>query len=81
LIQSLDGAVWSIPPQWTDLTSEDPEVGMGGGQALLRFTDLIELANLVEMFRAKRSCQHKMPRKDKYAAIVKQTTPHGGQNG
>ncbi|MER8563906.1 Y4bD/Y4pK family protein, partial [Mesorhizobium sp. M1088] len=47
LLQADDTAVWSVPPQWTDLASPDPEVVMGNGRALLRTVDLLELASLV----------------------------------
>ncbi|WP_287209171.1 DUF5372 family protein [Mesorhizobium sp.] len=47
LLQADDTAVWSIPPQWTDLVSLDPEVILGNGRALLRVADLMELADLV----------------------------------
>jgi len=47
LLQADDTAVWSVPPQWTDLVSPDPEVAMGNGRALLRVADLMELVNLV----------------------------------
>jgi hypothetical protein len=47
LLQTADGAIWSVPPPWTDLTNPDPEVVMGRGRALLRTIDLIDLADLV----------------------------------
>ncbi len=47
LLQTEDTAVWSVPPQWTDLVSSDPEVVMGNGRAIVRFADLVELADLV----------------------------------
>lgn len=51
LLQTEDGAVWSVPPLWTDLASPDPEVVMGHGQAPLRVSDLLELADLVDRLR------------------------------
>ena len=48
LLQTEDATVWSVPPQWTDLMSPDPEVVMGNGRSLLRVADLMELAALVE---------------------------------
>jgi len=48
LLQADDAAVWSVPPQWTDLVGLDPAVVMGDGQALLRAVDLLELASLVK---------------------------------
>ena len=48
LLQVDDAAVWSVPPQWTDLVGSDPAVVMGDGRALLRAVDLLELASLVK---------------------------------
>ncbi|WP_072377370.1 DUF5372 family protein [Rhizobium tibeticum] len=48
LLQTEDATVWSVPPQWTDLVSPDPEVVMSNGRSLLRVADLMELAALVE---------------------------------
>lgn len=53
LLQADDTAVWSVPPQWTDLVSPDAEVVMGNGRALLRFADLMELADLVGRLSSK----------------------------
>jgi hypothetical protein len=48
LLQTEDATVWSVPPQWTDLVSPDPEVAMSSGRSLLRVADLMELTALVE---------------------------------
>ena len=48
LLQADSAAVWSVPPQWTDLVGLDPEVVMGHGRALMRAVDLMELAGLVK---------------------------------
>ncbi len=48
LLQDDGAAVWSVPPQWTDLMGPDPEVVIGRERALLRTVDLIELASLVK---------------------------------
>lgn len=53
LLQAEDGAVWSVPPHWTDLASPEPEVVMGRGRAVLRVSDLLALADLVERLRGK----------------------------
>jgi len=53
LLQTEDATVWSLPPQWTDLFSADPEVVMGKGRALMRFADLMELADLVDRLSSK----------------------------
>jgi hypothetical protein len=37
----------SVPRPWTDVVAPDPEVVIGEGQALLRFADLLDLAELV----------------------------------
>ena len=61
LLLRVGGAtVWSVPPQWTDLASPDPEVVMGHGRALLRAVDLMELASLVKRLSERgslRSCR------------------------
>ncbi|MGH0265924.1 DUF5372 family protein, partial [Sinorhizobium meliloti] len=53
LLQTEDATVWSVPPQWTDLVSLDPEVVMSNGRSLLRVVDLVELATLVERLSCK----------------------------
>ena len=40
--------VCSVPPQWTDLFTADPEIVLGRGRAPFRVADLLELARLVE---------------------------------
>jgi len=47
LLQLDDATVCSVPPQWTDIVSADPELVMGRGRALLRIVDLMELETLV----------------------------------
>jgi hypothetical protein len=53
LLQTEDDAVWSVPLQWTDLASPDPEVVLGHGRASLRVSDLMELTDLVGLLRGK----------------------------
>ena len=53
LLQADDNAVWSVPPQWTDLASPEPEVAMGNGRALFRVADLMELIDLVDRLSGK----------------------------
>jgi len=48
LLQIDDQTVCSVPPQWTDLVAQDPEIVMGKQRALFRVADLVELARLVE---------------------------------
>lgn len=48
LLQVDDQIVCSVPPQWTDLVAQDPEIVMGKQRALFRVADLMELARLVE---------------------------------
>ena len=48
LLQIDDKTVCSVPPQWTDLFAQDPEIVMGEQRALFRVADLVELARLVE---------------------------------
>jgi hypothetical protein len=47
LLRVDEETVCSIPLQWTDLGPPDAEVAIGGGRALFRSADLIELAQLV----------------------------------
>lgn len=72
LLQSEAGQICSVPPHWTDLVEPDPELALGGGDALLRLADLLELADMVERLREK----HMPPaRKPNHAANVRQKTP------
>ena len=57
LLQADDAAIWSVPPQWTDLVSPDLEVLMGNGRAVLRFADLLDLADLVDRLPGKLAMQ------------------------
>ena len=56
LLQGDGATVWSVPPQWTDLVSPDPEIVMGHGRALLRSVDLMELASLVKRLSDRPPC-------------------------
>ena len=48
LLLQVDGStVCSVPPPWTDVVAQDPEIALGDGRALLRITDFLELARLV----------------------------------
>jgi hypothetical protein len=51
LLESDDGSIYSVPPQWTDLVSPDPEIVIGKGRALFRVVDLLELALLMDRLR------------------------------
>jgi hypothetical protein len=48
LLQLDDRTIYSVPPQWTDLSAPDPEIVLGGQRALFRVADLVELARLVK---------------------------------
>ncbi len=48
LLRTDEGAICSVPPQWTDAAPLDPEVVIGRGRALFRIADLLGLARLVE---------------------------------
>ncbi|NSY41632.1 DUF5372 family protein [Leisingera sp. ANG59] len=76
LLQAGDAVIWSVPPQWTDLASKDPELVMGEGRAVLRFSDLMELADLVARVSDKSAHSGTSICKDNYAATVRQITPH-----
>ena len=51
LLQSDDGVIYIVRPQWTDELAPDPEVVLGGQRAMFRVTDLLELANLIDRLR------------------------------
>jgi len=55
LLRFDDGAICSVPRQWTDVVAADPEIVMGQGRALFRVADLTELARLVADMAARRS--------------------------
>jgi hypothetical protein len=71
LLQGDGATVWSVPPQWTDLVSPDPEIVMGHGRALLRSVDLMELASLVKRLSDRAALRSRASRKDDYAADVR----------
>ena len=48
LLETEDGAVCTVRPQWTDVVAPDPEIVLGGQRALFRVADLLELARLVD---------------------------------
>jgi hypothetical protein len=53
LLESDDGAVFSVRPQWTDAVAPDPEMVMGRQRALFRVSDLLELARLLDRLRGR----------------------------
>ena len=78
LLQADDCAVWSVPPQWTDLVSPDPDIVMGNGRALLRVADLMELVDLVDRLSGKSPAQPQSIRKGNYTAGVNSIKPQRG---
>ena len=76
LLRVDDSAICSVPPQWTDMVTPDPEVVMGQGRALFRVADLVDLAQLVERLFSERRSEVRAIRKDNFAAYVKQLMPH-----
>jgi hypothetical protein len=48
LLETSDGAVCSVRPQWTDVVAPDAEIVLGGQRALFRVADLLELVRLVD---------------------------------
>jgi len=75
LLRVDDGAVCSVPPQWTDLVAPDPEVVMGQGRALFRVLDLLELASLVTRLSRERDREALAKCKDNVTANVKELMP------
>ena len=51
LLMADEETVCSVPRQWTDLVSPDPEVVIGKERALFRVGDLVELAGLIARLR------------------------------
>jgi hypothetical protein len=72
LLQDADGELCSVPPQWTDIMTQDLDIVIGNGRALLRLADLLELAELIERLDADGT---RASRKSKYAANVNTNTP------
>jgi Family of unknown function (DUF5372) len=54
LLRFDDGAICSVPPQWTDAAAPDPEIVIGQSRALFRVADLMELARLVARMSSRR---------------------------
>jgi hypothetical protein len=73
LLRADEDVVCSVPRQWTDVVTPDPEMVIGGGRALLRVSDLLELAELVERLVGRKHGAGE--RKDNSAAIVRETAP------
>ena len=48
LLERDNGAICSVRPQWTDVVAPDPEIVLGGGKALFRVADLLELSQLID---------------------------------
>ena len=71
LLRVDDGSVYSVPRQWTDLVAPDLEIALGEGRGLLRVTDLLALADLVERLRNS-ATERPQPCKPNYAAHVKE---------
>ncbi|WP_209893596.1 DUF5372 family protein [Rhizobium leguminosarum] len=78
LLQTSDGAIWPLPPQWTDLVSIDPEVVVSNGRALLLVSNLMELASMVEHLCGRLAARPRAECKGNYAANVKEIMPHEG---
>jgi hypothetical protein len=54
LLQVDNSRICSIPPQWTDVMTPDPEVVLGRRRALFRVADLLELERLISSLLPKR---------------------------
>ena len=75
LLQTDDGAIWPLPPQWTDLVSIDPEVLASNGRALLLVSNLMELASMVERLCGRLAARSRAECKDNYTADVNEIMP------
>jgi hypothetical protein len=71
--------VCSVPRRWTDVVVPDPEIVLGEGRALLRVSDLLELADLVSRLMGQE--RQTDERKANNAACVKGTAPHASPRG
>lgn len=67
---------FSVPPQWTDVVVPDPELVIGGGRALVRLADLLELAELIKQLVGRGG--EATGRKGNDAACVSQMMPQRG---
>ncbi len=77
LLRIDDHTICSVPPQWTDIAAVDPDIVMGQGRTLLRFVDLMELAQFVSRLASERRSEGSRDCKDNFAANVKQKKPQG----
>lgn len=75
LLQTDDGATWSVPPQWTDVVSLDQELVVSNGRALLLVSNLLELASLVEQLCGRLAARSRAECRDNYAARVNEIMP------
>jgi hypothetical protein len=75
LLRVDDDTICSVPPQWTDMAAAEPDIVMGQGRTLLRFVDLMELAQFVERLASERCPKGSRDCKGKFAARVKQKKP------
>ncbi|NTJ65391.1 hypothetical protein G6M50_06640 [Agrobacterium rhizogenes] len=80
LLQTDNGVIWPVPPQWTDLVSPDPEFTVSGGRALFLVSNLMELASLVERLCGGQPTRSGIDCKDDYAVTVSKITPQGMSN-
>ncbi len=48
LLETSEGTVCSVRPQWTDVVAPDPEIVLCGQRALFRVADLLELVRFVD---------------------------------
>ena len=76
LLETEDGSLCSVPPQWTDLVAPDPELVMGEQRALFRVVDLLELARLVDWLMQGDTPGGRIICKVNCAANVKENLPH-----
>jgi hypothetical protein len=71
--------VCSVPRRWTDVVVPDPEIVLGEGRALVRVSDLLELADLVSRLMGQE--RQTEERKANNAARVKGTVPLASPRG
>jgi hypothetical protein len=80
LLQADDARIWSVPPQWTDLARQDLDVAMGDGRTVLRFSDLMDLTDLVARMSKHAAVSELETCKGDNAASVRLITPRREQS-
>ena len=79
LLRTDDDRVCSVPPQWTDVVTPDPEIVLSEGRSPFRVADLVELADLVSRLVGQE--RQGVRGKANDAACVRSIPPQGADLG